>query len=89
MIPDFFKCHHGSQVKWQTPVGVSTAKGKNLLLNQRATFTKLIKTGTSSKGPMTAAKAWPELIPNTATATAIANSKLLEAAVKLKVADCS
>ena len=30
---------------------------------------------------MTAAKAAPELIPNTATATAMANSKLLLAAV--------
>ena len=35
---------------------------------------------------MTAAKAAPELIPNTATATAIANSKLLLAAVKERVA---
>jgi hypothetical protein len=35
---------------------------------------------------MTAAKAAPELIPKTATATAIANSKLLLAAVKESVA---
>jgi hypothetical protein len=35
---------------------------------------------------MTAAKAAPELIPNTATATAMANSKLLLAAVKESVA---
>ena len=38
-------------------------------------------TGTSTKGPMTAANATPELMPNTETATAIASSKLLEAAV--------
>jgi hypothetical protein len=37
---------------------------------------------------MTAAKAWPELIPKTATVTAMANSKLFDAAVKLKVVDC-
>ena len=35
---------------------------------------------------MTAANATPELIPNTATATAIANSKLLLAAVNAIVA---
>ncbi len=38
--------------------------------------------GTSIKGPTTAANATPELIPNTAIATAIANSKLFPAAVK-------
>ena len=42
--------------------------------------------GTSTKGPMTAAKAAPELMPKTATATAMANSKLLLAAVKESVA---
>ena len=36
-------------------------------------------------GPMTAANAAPELIPNTAIATAMASSKLLLAAVKAKV----
>ena len=54
--------------------------------NQSATFTRLISTGTSTSGPITAAKAAPELIPNTATATAIASSKLLLAAVKDSVA---
>ena len=39
-------------------------------------------TGTSTNGPITAANAAPELIPNTATATAMASSKLFEAAVK-------
>ena len=42
-------------------------------------------TGTSTSGPMTAAKAAPELMPKTETATAIASSKLLEAAVKASV----
>jgi hypothetical protein len=65
------------------------AYGKYFLLNQRATFTRLIRTGTSINGPITAAKAWPELIPKTATATAIASSKLFDAAVKLNVVDCS
>ena len=41
--------------------------------------------GTSTNGPITAAKAAPELIPKTAIATAMANSKLLLDAVKDKV----
>ena len=41
---------------------------------------------TSTSGPMTAVKATPELRPNTATATAMASSKLLPAAVKATVA---
>jgi len=45
-----------------------------------------MSTGTSTKGPMTAAKATPELMPKTAMATAMANSKLLLAAVNDKVA---
>ena len=53
--------------------------------NQNATLTRPIITGTSTSGPMTAAKAAPESIPNTATATAIASSKLLLAAVKASV----
>jgi hypothetical protein len=44
-----------------------------------ATFTSPIITGTSTRGPITAANAAPEFNPN--TATAIANSKLLLAAV--------
>ena len=51
----------------------------------KLTLTKTIITGTSMSGPMTAANAAPELIPNTATATAMASSKLLLAAVKAKV----
>ncbi len=38
--------------------------------------------GTSTNGPITAAKAAPDWIPKTETATAMANSKLLLAAVK-------
>jgi len=60
---------------------------KYLLLNRSATLTRLISTGTSTSGPITAAKAAPWLIPKTPTATAMANSKLLLAAVKERVAD--
>ncbi len=86
---NFSSAFHGWQVTWQIPVGVSTEKGKYFLLNQRATLTILISTGTSTNGPITAANACPESIPKTATATAIASSKLLEAAVKLREVDCS
>ncbi len=46
-------------------------------------------TGTSKSGPITAAKASPELIPKMVMATAIANSKLLLAAVNDKVVACA
>jgi len=49
-------------------------------------LTRAIITGTSTKGPMTAANAAPELMPYTAMATAMASSKLLLAAVKDSVA---
>ena len=52
-------------------------------MKYRATFTNPISTGASTSGPMTAANATPEFIPNTATDTAIASSKLLLAAVNL------
>jgi hypothetical protein len=58
---------------------------KNFLLNLNATFTRLISTGTSMRGPITVANATPEWIPNTATATAMASSKLLLAAVNESV----
>jgi len=51
--------------------------GKYFVLNFKATLTSARSTGTSTKGPITAANASPELIPKTAMATAIANSKLL------------
>jgi len=60
-------------------------KLKYLLLKYRARLTKLINTGTSTKGPITVAKASPEWIPNTEIATAMASSKLLLAAVKERV----
>ena len=55
-------------------------------LEENATLTNAIITGTSTSGPMTAASAAPESMPNTETATAIANSKLFEAAVNASVA---
>jgi hypothetical protein len=55
-------------------------------LNRKATCTRAISMGTSTRGPITAANATPELIPKTATATAMASSKLLLAAVKDSVA---
>ena len=60
-------------------------KIRSQVLGVRSTLTRAIITGTSTKGPMTAANAAPELIPKTETATAIASSKLFEAAVKASV----
>ena len=65
------------------------AIAKYFLLKKNATLTNAIITGTSTNGPITAAKASPELIPNIAIATAMANSKLLLAAVNDKVVACS
>ena len=62
-----------------------TAAPNHFFRNANATLTSPIITGTSISGPMTAAKAAPLSIPNTATATAIANSKLLLAAVNESV----
>ena len=45
-----------------------------------------MRTGTSTRGPITVANASPEFIPKTATATAIASSNLLLAAVNESVA---
>jgi hypothetical protein len=66
-----------------------------LPLTHKDRTTKSIITGTSMSGPMTAmsgpmtaAKAAPLSIPNVATATAIASSKLFDAAVKERVAHC-
>lgn len=44
--------------------------------------TSRIRTGTSTNGPITPANACPLFNPNTAMATAIANSKLFPVAVK-------
>ncbi len=61
------------------------SQAKYFLFNANATLTSPIITGTSTSGPITAAKAAPLLMPKTATATAIASSKLLLAAVKESV----
>jgi len=53
--------------------------------NQKATLTSRMSTGTSTSGPMTAAKATGEASPKAAIATAIASSKLFPAAGKLRV----
>ena len=60
---------------------------KYFCLNLRATLTRLISTGTSTNGPITAAKASPDWRPKTATATAMASSKLLLAAVNDRVVE--
>jgi hypothetical protein len=62
------------------------SQAKYFLFNANATLTNPIITGTSMSGPITAANAAPLLMPNTATATAMASSKLLLAAVKESVA---
>ncbi len=53
------------------PVGVRLAYGKYFCFIQRATLTRPIRTAASTSGLITAAKASPELIPNTDIATAI------------------
>ena len=63
------------------------ASAYHLRLSQSATFTRPISTGTSTSGPITVANATCEPIPKTATATAIASSKLFEAAVNERVAE--
>ena len=52
------------------------------------TSTNPIMTGTSTSGPITAANAAPLSMPKVATATAIASSKLFDAAVNESVAHC-
>ena len=62
---------------------------KYFFLINKAAFTKAIIAGTSTRGPITPTNASPEFKPKIAMATAIANSKLLLAAVKDNVTDCS
>nr|BFF38516.1 hypothetical protein BACY1_03210 [Tenacibaculum mesophilum] len=52
---------------------------KYFIFNQNETLTNKINAGTSTKGPITPAKACPEFNPKTAIATAIASSKLFPA----------
>ena len=63
------------------------ASAYHFRLIQSATLTRLISTGTSTSGPITVANATCEPIPKTATATAMASSKLLDAAVNERVAE--
>src|SRR3989304_1942411 len=76
----------GAKAPWaQPPVRVRRGwpeAEKNRREKLRETSTSPIMTGTSIKGPTTAAKACPDPRPNTETATAMASSKLLLAAVK-------
>src|SRR3546814_108083 len=58
-----------------------TLSGNQRRPNQKAALTSRISTGTSTSGPITAAKATGEASPKAAMATAIASSKLLPAAV--------
>src|SRR5690349_22848025 len=71
-----------------TPAISATSPGKNRPRSRSATLTRPISTGTSTSGPITAAKAAPWEMPKVATATAMASSKLLDAAVKESVAVC-
>ena len=81
----------GSQATSSEPAATAAGTGSSLMPQylrpiHRATLTRPISTGTSTSGPMTAAKASPEPMPKTATLTAMASSKLLLAAVNESVA---
>lgn len=58
-------------------------------LRHKAYFTNNINTGTSIRGPITAANASPEFIPKTAIETAMASSKLFPVAVNAIEVDLS
>ena len=62
---------------------------KYLRRKYSATLTSPISTGTSTSGPMTAAKAWPELMPNTATATAMASSSFFACSIRPRTPSCA
>ena len=51
----------------------SALSGYQRRCSQKATLTRLMSTGTSTMGPITAAKADPWAMPKVATATAMAN----------------
>lgn len=78
--PEAFKNYTAKQI-------LADGEKDHFSLKYRDTLTSPIRTGTSTSGPMTAAKATPLPIPKTDTATAMASSKLLLAAVKERVAD--
>ena len=82
------------RTKFDEPVQEIATHKKNIhiicllnhfFLNQNAACTSEIRIGTSTKGPMTVAKEAPCVIPKVAMDTAIANSKLFDAAVKDKL----
>ena len=75
-------CAHSRRLNF---VEKTTGGGANTAVEKRTPFTRPIITGTSTSGPITAANAAPELIPKTETATAIASSKLFDAAVNARV----
>src|SRR5690606_31281759 len=74
-------CGQASAAAVVTATGAGAASPNNRFLSHNATPTRPISTGTSTSGPITAAKATPEPRPNTLMATASASSKLLLAAV--------
>lgn len=49
--------------------------GREITLKNKATLTRPMSTGTSTRGPITAANAAPWWMPNVATDTAMASSK--------------
>lgn len=60
--------------------------GGELPRQARATWTRPISTGASMSGPTTPDRAWPQVTPKAAMATAMAGSKVLAAAVNASVA---
>ncbi len=64
------------------------ARAKRRVLKRSATLTSEIRIGTSNSGPMTVANASLDEIPKIATATAMASSKSLLAAVNETAVDC-
>src|SRR5271168_4898725 len=86
-VPAAACCYGASSTGWTWNSFISELKYRCLI--QNATLTSPMSAGTSISGPTTPTKASPDFNPKTATATAIANSKLLPAAVKDSVADCA
>src|ERR1700689_2751670 len=78
----------GSASVIQRSLSLRLSRAKCLRCAHNDTSTNPIITGTSISGPITAANAAPLSIPKVATATAIASSKLFDAAVNDSVAHC-
>ena len=79
----------GQRAGHAAPRTARSASGKYRRPIHSATLTSPISTGTSTSGPITAANAAPLSMPKLAIATAIASSKLFDAAVNDSVADCA